>query len=593
MTHLFRIFLFISLGLLFGCGQRVSEAVDLDMTVRNFGLYDHDNGFHRLHYYDDAHAIVLYVQGNACPIVRKSVSRFEELRNEYEQQGVKFFMLNSNIQDSRVTIAEEAKSYGINTPVLVDEDQLVAEMLDVNITAETFVIDTEDWSVLYRGPIDDQLGYGSDKGKASEEYLKNVLDAKLADQDIAKVYRKARGCAVSRLSTMEEYEDLTYGDIADILKNNCYDCHQNGGIAPWAMSGYPMIVGWSAMIRQVLQTKRMPPWHADPHVGSFDNDISISQEEIRKIVAWVDGGSKRGDGPDVLADLDADQEKWSLGQPDYVVNLTTEDIPANGIIDYRYQTKEIKIEEDKYVRAIEVLPGNPSVLHHVLASIDYPAGYDAPVDRSVSRWIDGLLLGWAPGGEVEEFPNGTGRLLPKGSKVVFQLHYTTSGKEESDKTDIGLYFHDEIPDKEYVILGPVNFRFKIPPRTNNHPVVAKYPITRPTKIHAVLPHMHYRGKSMNYVVHYPDGSEELIFSAADYNFNWQRFYYLSEPRVLPKGSYLSVNAVFDNSAQNEFNPDPDATIFFGEQTFDEMMIGYMSVTFEDESQPGKGLSLVE
>jgi len=593
MTRIIRIFFYTSIMFMMSCGQQVSEAVDLNMTVRNFGLYDHDNGFHRLHYYDDAPAIVLYVHGNACPIVRKSVTRFEEIRESYEKQGVKFFMVNSNLQDTRATIAEEAKTFGITTPILVDEDQLAAEILDVEITAETFVIDTEDWSVIYRGPIDDQLGYGSDKGEAKEQYLKDVLDAKLGGQEIAKLYRKAKGCAVSRLSTMEDYEDLTYSDVAPIFKDNCYDCHQAGGIAPWAMNSYPMVVGWSAMIRQVLQTKRMPPWHADPHVGSFENDISISQEEIRKIVAWVDGGSKRGEGDDILADLTANQSKWNLGDPDYIVHLDTEDIPANGIIDYRYQMKEIEITDDAYVRAIEVLPGNPNVLHHVLASIEYPAGYDAPVDRSVSRWIDGLLLGWAPGGEVEEFPEGTGRFLPKGSKVVFQLHYTTSGKEESDKTDIGLYFHETVPNKEYVILGPVNFQFKIPPRTKHHPVVAKYPIKRPTKIHAVLPHMHYRGKSMNYVAHYPDGTEELLFSAADYNFNWQRFYYLSEPKVLPEGSYLSVNAVFDNSAQNEFNPDPDATIFFGEQTFDEMMIGYMSVTFEDDGELGNGLSFVD
>ena len=576
-----------------GCGQQISEAVELDMSIQNFGLYDHENDFHRLYYYDDAPAIVVYAHGNACPIVRKSVTRFEELRTQYEKQGIKFFMINANLQDTRAAIAAEAQNFGIETPILVDEDQLAAEILDLNITAETFVIDTEDWSVLYRGPIDDQLGYGADKGEATEHYLQDVLDAKLSGQEIAKVYRKAKGCAISRLSAMEDYEHLTYTDIAPILRDNCYDCHQDGGIAPWPMNGYPMVVGWSAMIRQVLQTKRMPPWHADPHVGSFANDISITQEEIRKIVAWVDGGSKRGDDKDMLADLTANQGRWSLGDPDYVVALDRESIPANGIIDYRYQTKELEITEDQYVRAIEVRPGNPNVLHHVLASIDYPAGYDAPVDRSVSRWIDGLLLGWAPGGEVEEFPEGTGRFLPKGSKVVFQLHYTTSGKEEDDKTDIGLYFHEDTPDQEYVILGPVNFQFKIPPRTKHHPVVAKYPIQRPTKIHAVLPHMHYRGKSMNYVAHYPDGTEELLFSAADYNFNWQRFYYLSEPKLLPEGSYLSVNAVFDNSAQNEFNPDPDATIFFGEQTFDEMMIGYMSVTFEDESGPGKKLSLVD
>ena len=564
------------------CQKPSLEPEALEMSVRNFGLYDHKDDFHRLYYYDDAEAVVLYVQGNSCPIVRKSIQTFESIRKDYEDKGVRFFMINSNLQDNRESIAEEAEQFDIETPILVDEDQLVAGILDIDITAETFVLNPKDWSVVYRGPINDQLGYGSDKGKASENYLTDVLDAQLGGIAFANEYRKAKGCAVTRLSTNESYKNLTYQDIAPILKDNCYQCHQDGGIAPWPMNGYPMVAGWSAMIREVINTKQMPPWHADPHFGTFSNDMSLTQEEIRKLVAWVDNGSKKGEGEDILAALTPNAGQWTLGEPDYLIILSQEDIPADGIIDYRYQVKKITITEDKYVSGIEVRPGNPNVLHHVLASIEYPEGYDAPVDRSVSRWIDGLLVGWAPGGEAEVFPKGTGRLLPKGSEVYFQLHYTTSGKAESDQTDIGLYFHDEDPGKEYVIVGPVNFEFRIPPKESNYPVVAEYPINRPTYMHAVLPHMHYRGKSMNYEIEYPNGEREMIFSAADYNFNWQRFYYLDEPKLLPEGSTLFVNAVFDNSKQNAFNPNPEETIYFGEQTFDEMMIGYMSVTFADE-----------
>ena len=568
------------------CQTPAPDPEPIDMTVKNFGLYDHNNEFHRLYYYDDAEAIVLYVQGNSCPIVRKSIRTIETIKKDYESKGVKFFMINSNLQDTRESIAREADEFDISIPILVDEDQLVAEIMDIHITAETFVLDPNNWNVIYRGPINDQLGYGSDRGQARENYLTDILDAHLAGTAFANEYRRAKGCAITRLSNSESYESLTYQDIAPILRDNCYQCHQVGGIAPWPMNGYPMVAGWSAMIREVLNTKQMPPWHADPHFGSFSNNISISQEEIRKIVSWINNGSKKGEGEDILASLTPNSSTWLLGEPDYSIVLDQEDIPADGIIDYRYQVLKIDIDENKYVKAIEVKPGNPNVLHHVLASIEYPEGYEAPVDRSVSRWIDGLLLGWAPGGEAEVFPQGTGRLLPKGSEIYFQLHYTTSGKEESDQTKIGLYFHDEDPGREYVILGPVNFEFKIPPKTSYYPVVAEYPINRPTYVHAVLPHMHYRGKSMNYEVQYPDGSKEMLFSAADYNFNWQRFYYLKEPKLLPEGATLFVNAVFDNSAQNEFNPDPEKTIYFGEQTFDEMMIGYMSVTFEEEEFSG-------
>lgn len=568
---------------IFSCQDTPSEPVAIDLTVKNFGLYDHEGAFHRLYYYDNHKAVVLYVQGNSCPIVRKSIQKFEDIRNQYAEKGIKFFMINANPQDTRESVAREAKEYGINTPILIDEQQLAADILDLDITAEVFVLNPDDWSIMYRGPIDDQLGYGSDKGEPKENYLTDVLDGHLSGISGEKIYRKAKGCAIARKKNRESYEDLVYEDIAPILKENCYNCHQEGGIAPWPMNGYPMVVGWSAMIREVLNTQRMPPWHADPHHGEFSNDMTITEEEIRKIVSWVNNGSKKGQGDDLLATLTPDAREWTIGQPDYIISLGQEDIPATGIIDYRYQTVKIKIDKDRYVRAIEVKPGNSNVLHHVLASIDYPEGYDLPVDRSVSRWFDGLLVGWAPGGETEVFPEGTGRLLPAGAEVVFQMHYTTSGKEESDQTDIGLYFSDDVPDKEYIIVGPVNYKFEIPPDVRDYPVSAKYEVTRPTKVHAVLPHMHYRGQSMKYVAHYPDGSEEILFSAADYNFNWQRFYYLKEPKILPVGSYLTVEALFDNTAQNEFNPDPTATIYFGEQTFDEMMIGYMSITYEEES----------
>ena len=564
------------------CSQEIAPP-DMEVSVKNFGLYDQYDDFHRLHYYDDAKAVVLYVQGNSCPIVRKSVETFENIREEYAPKGVRFFMINSNLQDNRETIALEAENFNIETPILVDRDQIAADILDIQITAETFVLNPADWSITYRGPIDDRLGYGSDKGKASNAYLTDVLDQVLSGEDIAQQYIKTKGCAVARLSRNEDFENLTYvNDIAPLLEQKCIKCHQDGGIAPWPMNGYPMVAGWSAMMREVLNTGIMPPWQADPHIGVYGNDISLEREDKRKILAWIDGGLKKGEGKDPLADVELTAQNWTLGTPAYQILLDQEDIPANGIIDYRYQEKMVEIEEDKYLKAVEVKPGNPAVLHHVLARVQYPDGQEHPVAIRGSEWLDGLLLGWAPGGEVEVFPEGSGRKIPAGSSILFQLHYTTSGKAESDQTKIGLYFHEGTPEKEYVIHGPADFRLKIPPHAKNHPVVATEHFERPITLYAMLPHMHYRGKSMNYVANYPDGTSEVVLNVADYNFNWQRFYYLKEPLDLPAGSSITVNAVFDNSAQNPFNPDPEKTLYFGEQTFDEMMIGYMSFTYQDE-----------
>ena len=556
----------------------------MDDQVRNFGLYDQEGDFHRMYYYDDAKAVVLFVQGNGCPIVRKSLNRFQDLAAEYSEKGVLFFMINSNLQDSRESVKEEADAFGIELPVLIDEDQLVADLLDIRITAESFVLDPKDWKIKYRGPMDDKMGYEAERASVKEPFLANALDKMLDGESIEEPYIAAKGCAVSRMKDRESYTELTYtDDIAPILRDNCVKCHQEGGIAPWPMNGYPMVAGWSAMMREVLMTQRMPPWQADPHYGVFKNDISIDQDELRKIVAWINGGVKKGDGEDILASLPPTAQEWKMGEPDFILELDQEDIPANGIIDYRYQTHSMAFDEDVFVKAYEVKPGNNAVLHHVLASVEYPSGMELPFERPRGEWLDGILIGWAPGGEPEEFPQGSGRRVPAGSKIHYQLHYTTSGKEETDKTRIGFYFHEDRPEKEFVVMGPANFEFEILPGIKDLPVVANEPINRAINLYAMLPHMHYRGKSMYYVAHYPDGTQEILLSVANYNFNWQRFYYLDEPKYLPVGTTLTVNAVFDNSTQNQFNPDPSKTIYFGEQTFDEMMIGYMSFTYEDET----------
>ena len=556
--------------------KRVAKEID-DSKVSDFGLFDHLGDFHRLQYYKDASAIVLFVQGNKCPIVRKAFIDLDAIKTEYGAKNVKFFMINSNIQDNRASVKEEMADYDTDIPVLIDRHQLVADLLDIDITAECFVIDPKDWTLKYRGPINDRIGYESQKNNASNHYLKDALNQVINGTEVVSAFVNTKGCAVARLIKNEGYEELTYTEhIAPILKDNCYKCHQEGGIAPWAMNNFNTVFGWSRMIKQVLLTQRMPPWQADPEVNEFHGDLSLSQEEKRQIIAWIDGGLQKGDG-DPMASLIPDENKYSLGDPDLEIKLKKEDIPASGIIDYRMQEYAMNTDEDLYLRAVEVLPGNPNVLHHVLATIEYPEGYEFPVKQRASEWLDGIMAGWAPGGEPDIFPKGTGRLIPKGSTIHFQLHYTTSGKEESDETTLGLYFHEEKPEIEYITLGPANFEIYIQPELPHQPFTAVKKFEEDVTIFSMLPHMHYRGKSMRFTMKYPDGSEEMLLSVPAYNFNWQRFYIMKNPVFAPKGSELIVNAVFDNSDNNEFNPDPSETLYFGEQTFDEMLVGYISL----------------
>jgi len=247
------------------------------------------------------------------------------------------------------------------------------------------------------------------------------------------------------------------------------------------------------------------------------------------------------------------------------------------LIDYRYQEFEVGLDKDVWANAIQVKPDNKEVLHHLLVSVIYPDGFKEPIDRSVSPWLDGVFASWAPGGlDVEEFPKNTGRILPKGSKLHFQLHYTANGKEEVDQSKIGIYYTDEEPETEFLIAGPRNFEIVIPPKEAHYINSAKKRFDQEVTLYGLAPHMHFRGKSMKYTATYPNGSSEILLNVPNYNFNWQRYYNLETPKVLPAGTVIHVDAVFDNSSKNSFNPDPKKTIYWGDMSFDEMLIGYMS-----------------
>lgn len=578
MRRLF-FFLFLATAFFFSsCQQSPKEPLpEINDRVDNFGLIDHEGNFHQLYYYDDAEAVVLYIQGNSCPIVRNGIDRLQELRDEYAEKGVVFLMLNANLQDNRENIAREAAEFGIDIPILVDENQLVAEQLNVTRTAEAIVIDTDMWEMAYRGPVDDRLGYESQRQKASNHYLADALDAVLNDGEIADPVIASKGCLV-RLAGKENLADteIDYAtQIAPILTGACMQCHYEGGIAPWAMTSYEMVRGWAPMMREVLRTKRMPPWQADPQYGHFKNDLSLTDEEITTLVHWIEAGTPRGDGPDPLKEFQPPTSEWTMGEPDLIVRLSPQEIPATGVFDYRYDTIALELDRDMWATGFEVIPGDRKVLHHVLINVKYPEGVERPIETDYP-WLDGIFAAYAPGGEGESFPEGASRFLPKGSSLIAQVHYTAYGKATVDETRIGLHLSKTPPDKEYLVVGPFYGKLKIPPHEKNYHVKAERVFDQEISLYGLFPHMHFRGKSFRYTARYPDGREEILLNVPNYSFNWQRNYLLAEPVLLPAGTTVICEATFDNSEQNTFNPAPEDTVIWGEQSFDEMMIGYMS-----------------
>ena len=565
-----------------------ASAISVDDRVENFRLFDHAGGSHELYYHDDAKAIAFLVQGNGCPIVRNAMPRFKELRDEFAAQGVQFFMINSNLQDTRSSIVKEAEKYGYDIPILVDDTQIIGESLDLVRTGEVFVVDPKSWKVVYQGAVDDRLTYENQKKEASAHYLRDALASMVAGEPIAVASTEPLGCLINfpEKTARAAHADISYSDdIAPILMDNCVSCHREGGIGPWAMNDYNMVRGFSLMIREVVRTKRMPPWHADPEVGHWANDRSLSDDQIKTLVHWIEAGAPRGEGEDYLATDDTVYPTWDtaneLGEPHYVVDIPATEVPATGVVDYQYFYVDNPVDKDVWVQAAEILPGDRAVLHHTITAFG-----DRITEGPRAGRLDykGGLRGYAPGITNQAFPENTGVFLPADTTLEFQMHYTTAGKATVDESKMGLWIYDEPPKHSVVSMFVANPRIKIPAHANNHKETVEKVIPKDALLYNLMPHAHFRGKAAEFRAVYPDGTEELLLSVPNYDFDWQTTYELAEPKFLPAGTKLVQANWWDNSAQNRANPDPSIDVTWGEQSWEEMLFGAISLRFLDEAE---------
>lgn len=551
-------------------------------TVENFMLLDQHGDSHELYYYSDADAITLIVQGNGCPIIRNALPDLKALRDQFVEENVVFLMLNANPQDNRQSILEESVEWEIDFPVLVDETQLIARALGVTRTAEAFVINPKTWELVYRGPVNDRLGYERQKIEAEENYVADAIYAVKNSETLSVNAVGAKGCLIN---IDEPQSEISYTeDVAPVLKARCMNCHTQGGIAPWAMSSYDMVRGFSPMIREVLRTNRMPPWHADPHVGDWSNYRGIPADEKKLIVDWIESGAERGEGADPLvafatATLQEESEaSWSSGMPDLIVNVPAYEVPASGVVDY--QTYEIpsNLEEGVWVRGLDVIPGNTNVVHHLLV------GSIEANNESGGSVFDNYIGGYAPGTRGGSFlPEDTGIYIEPGSKYAVQMHYTPYGKAVVDETQIGIYLYDE-PPKSYLRHGVViDYQLAIPPNVKAHEEAAYFQFDKDAELYTILPHSHYRGRSSTFEAIYPDDTRELLLSVPNYDFNWQTGYNFTEPKFIPAGTKLIHRTVYDNSKQNFANPDPDKLVTWGLQSWDEMLYGDFVFRWIDET----------
>jgi len=424
-------------------------------------------------------------------------------------------------------------------------------------------------------------------------------------------------------------KEVTFNkNIAPIFFKNCAGCHRPDDIGPFSVLSYKDVRPWAKAIKEKVVTREMPPWHADPHFGKFQNDARLTQTEIDEIVAWVDDGAKEGNAKD-LPPTPNFTTAWAIGTPDVVLQMPQAfTLDSKGADDYIYFRVPTGFTEDKWIQAAEFRPGNKRVVHHAVVFIETPqmiegakalaqrqgrtfdahttpsvferapgpesqffkegtvwrVRMDAPVAddscnsgvRSAAAGAGSLILtAYAPGKNADVYPAGTGKRVPAGSNLILQMHYSkTTGKPETDRTSVALVFAKEPVTKMVETMTVVNSSFAIPPGAPNHEATACYTVLRDVQMVNYFPHMHVRGKDMKYEVVRPDGSRETLLWVDRYHFNWQTLYVLKDPVAIPKGSRFVVTAHFDNSAKNKLNPDPTKTVRFGEPTYDEMLVGY-------------------
>lgn len=549
-------------------------------AINDFTLLDHNGKSHELFYYDDAKAIVIMIQGNGCPIVRNSLNDYMALSKKYRAKNIRFFMLNSNLQDDRNSIAAEADAWGISLPILVDDTQIVGRELGLSRTAEVLIIDPRSREIVYRGPLHDRVSYENQTQQASMHYSELALDALLAKKPIPAAKEHVKGCLIH----FPELVEVSYQkDVAPIFLDHCVRCHQKGGIAPWAMDSHAMVQGFAPMIKEVLRTRRMPPYDADPLIGHWQDNPSLNYDQTYTLLSWIDKGAVKGDGEDPLADYQSKGSEWAFGEPDLIIDIPAFEIPATGTIKYRYAELLNTHDEDVWLSAATIKPGDASALHHLNVAVS-----TASSEHSISDAVaDGYLLVWSPGTNLGQMPEGSGVFLPKNSKFLFEMHYTAYGKKSVDQSKLGLYFSKKTPAKIMRFGETAGVLLEIPPFRRVHNAHSYMLFDRDATVYMLGPHAHYRGKSFKYIYRYPDGTEELALSVPSYDFNWQRGYSYVIPKKVPAGTMIIVTAEYDNSRFNEANPDPSATVTWGAQSQDEMLTGAFTFSWDDETSQHK------
>ncbi len=544
----------------------VATQVKAADRAEDFRLVDQNSKSHLLSYYKFASSVVIISHVNGSSLLNDAVPQIKALQASLKQSGGQLFFLNSTPGVQREAIIADMAGLGLDIPVLIDDTQLIGESLGVSRVGQALVISPKTWKVAYSGPIAANLA-----GKPSADRTAYAADAAAAlaggkAVKAAYIGLDTQALAFPSRDAKIDHSKISYEkDVSPILAKNCVACHSEGAIGPFAMDSYEKVKQWSGMMREAIRTDRMPPYNADPHVGSFAGDMNLTAKDQQTLIHWIEAGAPRGTGADPLKINAKAAPEWELGTPDLVIELPAYKVPASGVVDYQNPVVTNPLTEGRWLRAATVKPSDRQAVHHLLSN---GAG------------------GYAVGAETTVYPKGTGTWVAPGQKFQFQMHYTPYGKETTEKTRVGLYFYPKEAPPEILRRSAVvlNAGIEIPPDTARHEEIAYITFPENATLYTVFPHAHYRGESMAVSVIKPGSTkEELIVSLPKYDFNWQRGYDLATPIKIAPGTKLVTRYIYDNSANNPANPDSKITVKWGEQSWEEMQYTALGFRWDDET----------
>ena len=540
--------------------------------VPNFRLTDHRGESHELYREGDSRGVVLAF--TTAETLAADWARLRPVVQSFASSGLLFWMVDP--KDDRSSLAAAAQAAGVTIPVLQDPAHLVSRSYGAGRSGEVAAIDSATATIVYRGAVED-LCEPVPGTVVRQPYLAEALTKFLADQTPEVEFVRPSGPTLGLPSPrVADYRT----EVAPILKAKCQTCHKPGDIGTWEMTSHASVAGRSYSVRANLLEGLMPPWHADPAHGQFGNDFSLTAAEQETVVSWLDAGAPRGTGADPLAAVPAPPADWPLGPPDLVLKIQRQNIQATGQMPYAYLFVTNTLRTNAWIRAAAVKPGNRSVVHHALIFQVQPGTLSQMLAQveAIRGGLSGYFAGFVPGMKQVFYPADTGKQLIARSILVFQMHYTPTGTATTDATEIGLYLRDTPPPAELKTGAGYTTALDIAPGDRRSRVVAERLFTTAVDLRELSPHMHFRGYSMRFDAVLPDGSIQTILNVPKYDFAWQALYRLTQPVRLPAGTRVRISGTFDNSRWNPFNPDPTARVGFGEQTSDEMFIGYMNYT---------------